>query len=487
MRIRTATLPHTLLFCLVFVAPLVGCGGQNNATGRSPTSSSSGGEGTGTAPVITNPDLAAKFTEAADEFSKNDGSGWDDEKCSRLAAAFEQVAAGQENFAVGYYNAGLSLERCGKQDEAKAKFEQALKVNPKFHQARTKLAVYAFAASGEKDFDAAIAELKKAGVEEAQFKNPEALVHLGMVYLKRNKVADEDGLPNDVARAKLFAQRSLAIDDSYMPAYNLLSLVYFEAAKQKAGKATSKAATSAKGAKKVDTQALELAALVCSQAILKNPKYAPIHNTAGMIQVELQNLNSAVSEFNTARTLDPQFYEAQMNFAAVNLQFRGFEQAEGAYRKVLEARPNDYDARLGLALAIRGRIDDTNSDKFVADAAEQLKKAKEIAPQRPEAYFNDGILTQEYKAKSGGAEGEKLMLEAKKLYEEFVAKAGAASEFADGVKQAKERMGEIDQIIAFNKQTEAQRKAAEAEAKVKAAEAEAKGEEGAPTEQPAPK
>jgi Flp pilus assembly protein TadD len=82
--------------------------------------------------------------------------------------------------------------------------------------------------------------------------------------------------------------------------------------------------------KKVDTQALELAALVCSQAIRKNPSYAPIQNTAGMIQVELSNLNTAVSEFNTARRLDPTFFEAQMNFAAVNLQFRGFQQAEEA-------------------------------------------------------------------------------------------------------------------------------------------------------------
>ena len=72
----------------------------------------------------------------------------------------------------------------------------------------------------------------------------------------------------------------------------------------------------------------ELTALVCSQAVRKNPKYAAIHNTAGMIQVELGNLNSAVSEFNNARTLDPTFYEAQMNYAAVNLQFRGFAQAE---------------------------------------------------------------------------------------------------------------------------------------------------------------
>ena len=64
---------------------------------------------------------------------------------------------------------------------------------------------------------------------------------------------------------------------------------------------------------------------------------------------------------------------------------------------------------------------------------------------------------------------------AKQLFGEFIAKAGSAPEYADAVKRSKERMEEIEQIIEFNKQTEAERKAAEAEAKTRAAEAEAMG------------
>ena len=47
---------------------------------------------------------------------------------------------------------------------------------------------------------------------------------------------------------------------------------------------------------------LELAALVCSQAVRKNPKYAPIHNTAGLIQNELGQVNGAVSAFARRQT-----------------------------------------------------------------------------------------------------------------------------------------------------------------------------------------
>jgi tetratricopeptide (TPR) repeat protein len=264
----------------------------------------------------------------------------------------------------------------------------------------------------------------------------------------------------------------LAVDDTYMPALNLLALVYFEAARQKAGRAAGqRIATNIAREKKVDSQAMELAALVCSQAIRKNPNYSAIHNTAGMIQVELGNLNNAVTEFNTARKLEPEFYEAQMNYAAVNLQFRGFAPAEEAYRAALRMRPNDYEARLGLALALRGQIDDANFDKMVAAAAQELEAAKKLAPERPEPYYNDAILTQEYKAKSGGAAAKPALQAAKRLFGEFIQKAGSAAEFADAVKRSKERMEEIDIIIKFNDQTEAERKAAEEDLRQKQAEA----------------
>jgi tetratricopeptide (TPR) repeat protein len=227
---------------------------------------------------------------------------------------------------------------------------------------------------------------------------------------------------------------------------------------------------------------MELAALVCSQAIRKSSTYAPIYNTAGMIQVELGNLNAAVQAFNTARKLDPDFYEAQMNFAAVNLQFRGFAQAEEAYRAAIKMRPQDFDAHLGLALALRGQIDDSNFDQMVGSASSELDAAKKIAPDRAETYYNEAILTQEYKAKSGGKAAEGALTAAKGLFGQFIQKAGSTTEFADAVKRAKERITEIDQIIEFNKQTEAERKAAEADAKQRAAEAEAKGDEGAGAE-----
>lgn len=477
----------SMMVAVALLAWVAGCGsdpggpagpGAKDATGQAIKDSQ------GQAVTI---EAANKFNTGLEALAQHDKAGdWSEATCASTAQIFVNAAKeqGDRTFGEALYNAGLSYQRCKKDAEAKQYFKQVLDKDAKFHRARVQLALYAFAESGEKNVDQAINEMRRAAVVDAQFKNVEALVNLGMLYIKRNnQSADNDGA-NDLARAKKYIQSALAVDDGFMPAFNQLAILYLEAAKQKAGRdSKQRVAMGASKQKKVDTQALELAALVCSQAIRKNPKYAPVHNTAGMIQVELANLNSAVQEFNNARQLDPAFYEAQMNFAAVNLQFRGFKQAEEAYRAALKMRPNDYDAHLGLALALRGLIDDSNFDKMVKDAAAELDAAKKASPERAETYYNEAILTQEYKSKSGGKTAEGELLNAKNLFGQFIQKAGSTAEFADAVKRSKDRMTEIDQIIEFNKQSEAQRKAAEADQKTKAAEKEAQegsdGSEGA--------
>lgn len=457
----------------------VGCGGSTGGGGKPAVNPKTGEtikDSKGNAVSVA---AANQFKVGLDGLAQHDKArDWSEAVCTSTADIFLKAAdeQGDKAFVEALYNAGVAYQRCKMDAKAKEHFQKALAADPKFHRARVQLALYSFAEAGDKGLDQAINELYQAAVVDARFQNVEALVHLGMLHMKRNSSTPDKENLTDLQRTKKYAQSALAIDDSYLPAFNLLALLYLETAKQKAGKSsTRKSATNAGKEKKLDTQALDLAALVCSQAVRKNPNYAPIHNTAGMIQVELGNLNSAVASFNTARTLDPSFFEAQMNAAAVNLQFRGFKQAEEAYKAALKIKPNDYDAHLGLALALRGQIDDSNFDQMVAAAAAELQEAKKIAPDRPETYYNDAILTQEYKAKSGGKDAEPTLLQAKALFAEFTNKAGASSDYADAVKRSKERMEEIQQIIDFNKQTEAERKAAEAELKNRQAEAEAKG------------
>ena len=436
------------------------CGGSAGA-GISPKDAS-GRKGVGNQPVSK--EAAQNFDRAIDEFAAHDKKqDWQEGVCNAVAESFlnaskEQESAGGKPLAEAVYNAGLAYQRCGKDAEAKAQFESAAKIDPGMHRARAQVALYEYQKSN--DLDGAIRSLDQI-IRDAKFQNAEALVALAALQMERGADnADQDG-KNDLERAQRNLQRALAIDDSYMPAFNQLAIYYLEQAKLKAGQVNTapkgkrgRRGLVVAGAKKaeVNEQQLDLAALVASQAQRKNPNYAPIANTTGLILVELRNFNGAVKSFGNARRLDPKFFEAHMNYAAVNLSFRGFQEAERAYRDALKLRPNEYEAHLGLALAIRGQINDGNFDRYVAEAQKELDQAKKIDPQRPESYYNEAILTQEFRAKRGNAVTS--LEKAAQQYREFIAKAGGDPAFADAVKRSKERTEDIDQTIKFIREGE---------------------------------
>lgn len=440
-----------------------GCGGANARVAVDAT----GGKvvGVGSAPVEKK--ALDRFNAALDALNEHDrANDWSDASCADVAKMFEAAVSSQstKKLPEATYDAGLAYQRCGNDKEAKSRFQQALSDEPKFHYARAQLALYQFKADG--NVDAAISALEQA-VSDANFQNVPALVDLAMFQMTRDsssvganchtKAAGKDIDLQDFECAKLNLQRALAIDDGYMPAFNQLALYYFGSAKKKASGGGKKfgrtIATNAALAKRGDVQQLELAALVSSQAEKKNPNYAPIHNTAGLILNELGQVNTAVKEFQAAVAIDAHFFEALMNLAAINLSFRGFDRAEASYRKALEMHPNDYDAHLGLALALRGQIDDSNYDKQVAAAQAELDACKKIDAARPDAYYNEGILTQEFKAKAAGSTDKAVAVyeQAKQVFQQFVDKAQGKAEYEGAVKKTKERMQDCDDTITFLK------------------------------------
>jgi tetratricopeptide (TPR) repeat protein len=443
----------------------VACGGGAGGAGegaKTPVNKSGKLDKTGT---HVDKAAAQAFDAALDNFASHDKKGdWADAACNEVAEQFLSASKAQESatnkkLPEALYNAGLAYQRCDKDAEARAQFEAAVKVDPQFHRARAQIALYDFEKS--KDLDGTIAKLDQI-IRDAKFQNVEALVSLAALQLERNgESPDQDG-KNDMERAKKNLQRALAIDDAYMAAFNQLAIFYLEQAKAKSDAAGAKnrkrrglVAASTK-AKDVNSQQLDLAALVASQGVRKNPNYAPLHNTSGLIQVELKNFNGAVKSFATARRLDPKFFEAHMNYAAVNLGFRGFEEAEKAYRDAIKLRPKEYEAHLGLALAIRGQIKPGDPGGLIAKAQAELDEAKKIDGSRPETYYNEAILAHEYKTKTGSEkEAIPAFEKAAAIYRQFIDKAGADPIFADAVKRAKERSQDIDDTVKFIKEGEA--------------------------------
>jgi tetratricopeptide (TPR) repeat protein len=455
----------------------VGCGG--GAGGGQPKTldagDKSGRKGIGGQEVSKA--AAANFERGLDAFLDHDKKqDWNEGTCSAVAdmfldAAKEQSSATNSVLAEAVYNAGLAYQRCGNDAKAREQFEAAAKADPKFHRARAQIVLYNYAKS--KDIEGTIRDLDQV-IRDAKFQNVDALVSIAALQMERGgEQPDQDG-KNDLERARKNLQRALAIDDGYMPAFNQLAIYYLEQAKAKAeskeegargGKKRRRLTIAASKKAEVNQQELDLAALVASQGVRKNANYAPLHNTAGLIQVELKDFNGAVKSFGRARALDPKFFEAHMNYAALNLSFRGFQEAEKAYRDALKLQPNEFEAHLGLALSLRGQINDANFDKYVTEAQQHLETCKKLEPNRAETYYNEAILTQEYRAKGSQDKSLPMLEQAAKQYREFVSKAGGDAAFADAVKRAQERTTDIEDTVKFIREGEAAKRAEEAAAK----------------------
>lgn len=462
-------LKHFAAMGLVLSVSVIACGGGAGAGGKGALAPGERSGKTDKSGQHVSKAAAEGFDRALDDFAKHDKSGdWQESSCTAvadqfLAASKEQESAAGKKLPEALYNAGLAYQRCDKDTEARAQFEAAVKVDGSFHRAKAQVALYDFAKS--KDVEGTIRTLDTI-IRDAKFQNVEGLVALAALQMERgNDSSDQDG-KNDMERAKRNLQRALAIDDAYMAAFNQLAIFYLEQAKAKAeeGKSNRKrrglvAASTQK--KDVNQQQLDLAALVASQGTRKNPNYAPLHNTAGLIQVELKNFNGAVKSFGNARRLDPKFFEAHMNYGAVNLGFRGFAEAEKAYRDAIKLKPKEYEAHLGLALAIRGQIKPGDQGGLVAKAQAALDEAKKLEPSRPETYYNEAILQHEFRTKGGDTKDAiPAFKKAATIYRQFIDKAGSEAAFADAVKRAKERSQDIEDTVKFLEEGEAAKKAA---------------------------
>jgi tetratricopeptide (TPR) repeat protein len=264
--------------------------------------------------------------------------------------------------------------------------------------------------------DDGIRVLERA-VVEGKFQDAPALVALANLQMVKS---------GPTAEAKLNVQRALAIDDNSMTAYDQLAQWYVRARR------------------------LDLAALVCSQAITRNASWAPIHVTLGVVENESGRVNAALAEFALARRLDPSLFDAHLNYALVNLGFRGFEQAREALEQALRLRPNDYDAHLAMALALRGLMTDAADERIEAVQAE-LDAAKKIDPKRPDAYFNEAILMHEYRARSQANAGDtkEMLRKAERAFEAFVGMASGNPRYDVAVKRARTRIEDIEATIQF--------------------------------------
>lgn len=505
----------------------VGCGGGGAAGGAK--AGGAGGtvggkevakEQPGGAPVTK--EAADAFTQATLEFKQNEEArSWDDAKCTSVSQKFLGAKAAQGGkFPAAHYNAGITLLRCGREADAEKEFQQALdekaaldKKDPVFHQVWVQKAMIRFRKGDVAGINEAIDIIRSKGFDPDGSQNVEAFVSLGLLYRERwtkdaknpdTRKKDDFGLADDLERAQFWLQNALSINDAFMPAYNQLALFYLDKARAVAAKKGKgpKAAPAAKGkekdekskaeaAAKADLQTLELGLLVSEEASRRDPNYAGIWNTQGLILLEMGRTGSATKAFQNATQKDPKFFEAWMNYAAINLQFRGYGEASKGYEEANKLRPKDYDAKLGLAVALRGQLDQyltakqdmerrisecTDPDKapsppcqkanaefppkikdfngkfvdYYKRASAAYDAARELDPARIEAYFNKALLVEKYKAKAETSVSTGVAYrEAEKLYNEIVTKFSGQEKYSKLVSDVKDRAEEARKSAEF--------------------------------------
>ncbi|MEN9579283.1 MAG: hypothetical protein RJA70_2292, partial [Pseudomonadota bacterium] len=103
---------------------------------------------------------------------------------------------------------------------------------------------------------------------------------------------------------------------------------------------------------------------------------------------------------------------------------------------------------------------------------------KKLDVARPEAYYNEAILTQEYRSKGSGDTSKtiEVLRQAITQYETFISRAGSRPDFKDAVKVSKDRIQDINDTLQFTSETERLRKEEEEMNKAAAA---AAGKDGA--------
>ncbi|MET0595449.1 MAG: tetratricopeptide repeat protein [Polyangiaceae bacterium] len=427
------------------LAVLLFAAGCSSSTGAGSVSARSAGE------LGKEGDAYQQFDRAFRAMSEHDGADdWTDARCNQVADAFVRAWKADNTLREALYDAGVAHLRCHHVAEARKNFVASLETMPRLYRGQARLTMLESYRS-RRELDQNIGELNRVAGESA-FTEVPVLIELATREIERGALSDGHESSLDFADASRNLSRVLTMDEQSAAAKNQVAMLHL--AKAKANDAAKSMALAddecpderapAKVAERPaapNRAELELAMGICVQTIREEPTFAPVRNTAGLIAFELRDKAAAIMHFEAAVDLDPENLDARANLAAALLSAGQYEAAERSYDRALGLQADDYEAYLGRALARRGQITASNFGAQVESVESDFERAKELDPERPDAYYDDAIFNEHFKAPGVPHDRTMSVLRrARSLFGTFLAKAGKRPEYATEVRLAKQRV-----------------------------------------------
>lgn len=382
------------------VAALTACGGPQTST---PTTDPNPTEvrPVETAPVAQGPseeELAAqRLAQADDAFLEAAQLYGDRRDLARAERLLEEAMEKNPDYtAEAWFNIGLVRHAQGDESGAIAAYREAGAADPGYARGLANIG-YIQMANG--DYAAAAQTFGECvGRLETE---PGCNINLAVLYDMGEVPAPTSDVREDMLERIRFA---LGGGENSSAAYTLLSELYFEQGQ------------------------LQLARLVCENAILIGIESASLHNRLGLIALAQDDVIDAYQEFQRAVQLDPSLLEAWINIGAMALSFRDYDSALNAFEQVLAERPDDLDVRLSYGAALRG-VDRAD------EARTEYEQVLEAEPGHLGALFNMALLHQEAYQDYPGACG---------YYRQYLSSAPSS---ADRYDDAVRRMASLYELL----------------------------------------
>ena len=358
----------------------------------------------------------AQWDSAISYFNESEKSGWNGSRCEESAEKF--TSAGKGKRADAFFNAGVSYQKCGKMADAERHYKQALSLDASYAPAIGALGDLAFRAGRR---DEAVQLWKQAIDKDVRLEVTAARVNLAALAYEQIRATSVAATRAQLEKDAIgHLQRTLAIDNDNIVAYTLMALIYMEGSERNRNR-------------------LDVAELLISEGKKRNDRYAPLWNASGILKMKRGNVAKALEDFRQAVQLDPKLAEARMNVGQIVLSSRNYDDAESQFREVLAMERNNYEALIGLGIALRGQATVARAagktgdfDSKIKEAEDTYNKAIAVDKNRPDAYYNLGLLYKDYRTNSEDqSKNIAQYRRAKQYFQDYLARVDKSDEKRD--------------------------------------------------------